>query len=119
MGEHLSNPTALAAQTLPTFPPAGRKVGLRTEHRVVNKANIYLTVPGEEPNAVDVATHSEWCKQNGLAQELHALGEPLAPEKCDVVFFYACMYADTNERRAGAFAFPGEIMRVDFNSFIS
>lgn len=119
MGEHKSNITALSAQTFPAFPPPGHDAGLRIINNVVGKPYVLITVPGEEPNADDVTAHAEWCKQHGLTQELHPLGEPLAPEKCDVVFSYAGVYADKIEKRIGVFGIPGEIVRIDLVSFLA
>lgn len=119
MGEAKSNRTALAAKTFPTFPPHGRKVALQTIPVVAEKLHVFVTVPGEATNEKAVNDHAEVCKQWGVEQVIHVLGEPLPPEKCDVVFCYAAAYVDTIQRRGGMVQLPGEIMRIDLVSFLA
>lgn len=119
MGDHRSNITAIAAKTFPAFPPAGHDAGLRLIHDVVGKPNVFLVPPGEPLSVVDLNDHAEWCKQNGVAQDVHTLGEPLPPEKCDVVFRYAGVYANISEKRIGMFLLPGELVRIDLLSFLA
>ncbi len=121
MGQHINNITALVAKTLPRFPPAGRAGHGQLEYRAAQKRHIYLVVPGAPLNEEGVAAHAKMCEEQGLPpQEILPLGEPLPPEKCDVVIVIAAVWMDVAAvpPRMGAHIIPGEIARVDMVEFL-
>jgi len=137
MGEHTTNINALIAKTLPRFPPDGRAGHVQLDYRVAQKRHVYLVAPGAPMNEDGIAAHAKLCQERGWpAQEILPLGQPLPPEKCDVVVIAAAVWADTTPQgarhvvnpqtkemmlqpRMGAHAIPGEIARLDMVEFLA
>jgi hypothetical protein len=127
LGEHKTNIVALLAKTLPTFPPAGRDGQVQIGWRVQPKRHILLLMAADmrEVDGEKQFRQSDdgaWEKlPDGC--EMHLIGEPLPPEKCDVVFGLVAMWVDTQsarqgQQRAGASALPGEFGRIDLCEFL-
>jgi hypothetical protein len=128
MSEHHSNPTALIAATLPTWPPPNRIGGVQVITRPAPKRHVYIVAPGghhsEDADAGRKA-HAEACAKAGIAQELHTLGEPLPVEKCDVVLTLLSQWGDLSsigpgrQPREGHHILPGEVARYDMREFLA
>ncbi len=137
MGEHTTNVNALITKTLPRFPPEGRAGQVQLDYRVVQKRHVYLVAPGAPMNEEGIAAHAKLCQERGWpAQEILPLGQPLPPEKCDVVVIAVAVWVDTTPQgarhvvnqhtkemvlqpRMGAHAIPGEIARLDMVDFLA
>jgi hypothetical protein len=124
MGDHQTNRTALLANTLPPFPPRNRDGAGEIRYTAAPKKFIFLHFP-DEIDEEQLKAHAAMCAANGLpAQELHEVGKPLPPEKCDVVFVCAAGWVDIDSigpgksPRAGAHVLPGEMARVDMVAFL-
>lgn len=124
MGDAHTNTTALLAKTMPRFPPPGRAGEGQIHFRHAPKPHIYLHPQGDT-NEPQRNAHEELCKARGWpAQELHVLGEPLPPEKCDVVLVMSAVWVDVEtlrpnqQPRAGRHIIPGELARVDMAEFL-
>ena len=124
MGEHATNERALAAKTFPSFPPAGRVCGVGLGLSVVPKGHIYVVNPGVPIDEVAQAEHAKACQEQNLpAQELHVLGNALAPEKCDVVLHVGCEYgnpamAGPRGTPTGRIALPIVLGRFDYQHLV-
>lgn len=137
MGDHLTNVNSLIAKTLPRFPPEGRAGQVQLDYRVVQKRHVYLVAPGAPMNEEGIAAHAKLCQERGWpAQDILPLGQPLPPEKCDVVVIAIAVWVDTTMQgsttfmdeatktigrrpRMGAHAIPGEIARLDMVEFLA
>ena len=127
MGESKSNLTALIAATLPAFPPAGRDGNPQIGWRVAWKENV-LILAKEDMRDVD---GEKQCRRHGDGAwrklpegwSMHELGQPLPPEKCDVVLAVVALWIDTmaarqGQQRAGLAPMGVELARVDLCAFL-
>ena len=127
MGEHRENLTALLTKTLPQFPPAGRDGNPQIGWRVAWKRNV-LVLAAEDMREVEgekqyrQSDDGAWQKlPDGC--EMHPLGEPLPPEKCDVVLAVVALWIDTmaarqGQQRAGLAPMGLELARVDLCAWL-
>ena len=118
MGESSTNINALFRDTLPAWPPLNRKCGMaQIDFRPVPKRNIFLVIPGKPPTDADLADHAALCAKLNMIQELHTLGEPLPPEKCDLALVFVVGWMDTVNGGTGLHTIPGEVARLDMQTF--
>lgn len=111
MGEHKTNETALLQATIPSFPPQGRAFNIELGCTVVPKNEILLVEGGKDAELPEGKT------------EKHVLGEPLAPEKCDVIITVVMRYANMNlatrdKVPEGAVGLPIHLARIDFAKLV-
>lgn len=107
MGEHKTNETALLQATLPSFPPQGRAFNIELGCSVVPKKEVFLVEKGHDEPLPEGKT------------ETHVMGEPLDPEKCDIIVTVVMRYANltlaTRDKvPEGAIGLPIQLARVDF-----
>lgn len=111
MGEHKTNETALLRATLPSFPPQGRAFDIELGCTVAPKEHILLVEKDKEVVLPEGKT------------EAHVMGEPMAPEKCDIIVTVVMKYANltlaTRESvPTGAVGLPIRLARIDFANLV-
>jgi hypothetical protein len=127
MGEHRENLTALLAKTLPAFPSAGRDGQAQIGWRVAWKSNI-LVLAAADMREVDGEKQYRRTDDGAWQRlpdgcEMYPLGDPLPPEKCDVVLAVVALWVDTmaarqGQQRAGLVPTGVELARIDLGAFL-
>lgn len=105
MGAHKTNPNSIMAATLPALLPPGHRAGVDIKLQVFPQANILLMPPERIRAAAEGKTEilvgdpdapgqgSIW-QEPPEGVEVWPLGQPLPPEKCDVVAVLATAVED-------------------------
>jgi hypothetical protein len=126
MGEARDNIAALMIKTLPSFPPNDRMHEVNIVGRVSPKRNVLLV---REVDAREVDGEKQWRRSDEGAwekvpagSELHVLGKPLPPEKCDFVLVMLSSWLAPMRTRdepvVGHQVLPGEVFRADYQEFL-
>ena len=99
MSDHKNNPRALMNDTLPLLLPVGHRVGVDIQLQVMPRVNVMLVRPDRMRTTAEGAIEvlagepGEW-RSPPAGAEVHELGKPLSPEKCDVVAIVGTMVED-------------------------
>ena len=103
MPEHKTNPDAVLQSMLPALLPFGYGCLVQMRVEVVPAAGILL-YPAEHMRVVESGFEvqpfgsEEWIKPPEGVRLVHPIGQPLAPENCDVVILVGTAVQDGRER---------------------